>query len=247
VIWRVGLAASALVLAALAVAGILDPAIALVIVVLDSMLTVVALVVYVASRRRLLRALGEIKTAAPVVVPDPILMPPDDVAAIIATVRGMGFELAGVTETTLLGRTIRAWIMTRPAGDIWAEVGVTAAPKAIFLSQARTGRFLETGYPFGSQIDVPELLAGPVGSSAADALATQQGRLAAAGGPGRSVVTIDDYLDAEQAQRASNGGLRIRQHLDREVRPSIRDYSIALVVDAIALGVLLAVAPSSGG
>ena len=246
-IWRLGLPIAAAIVVALAVAGILGSGVALTIAIFVTGVTVVALVVNVLSRRRLLRALAEIKTAAPVVAPDPLLTPPDDAAEIIATVRSLGFDLAGATDTTLLGRSVRAWIMTRPDGDVWAEVGVAAAPKAIFLSQARTGRFIETAYPFGSDIDVPELLAGPVASCAGDALATQQGRLAAAGGPGRSVVTIADYVDAEQAQRASNGGLRIRQHLDREIRPSIRDYSIALVIEAIALGVLLAVAPSSGG
>jgi hypothetical protein len=240
VIWRLGLGGAAALVAVLAIAGVLDPSVALTIVIFVTAVTVIALVINVVSRQRLLRALAEIKTAAPVVATD-ALLEPTDAADIIATVRGLGFGVAGATDTMFMGRSIRAWIMTRPAGDVWAEVGVAAAPKAIFLSQARTGRFLETAYPFGAEIDVPELLAGPVGSSAADALAMQQGRLAAAGGPGRSVVTIDDYVEAEQAQRASNGGLRIRQHLDREVGPSIRDYAIALVVDAIALtGLLIA-------
>jgi hypothetical protein len=246
VIGRLGLGVAAAMVAALAIAGVLAPGVAQTIVIFVTAVTVIGLVVNVVSRQRLGRALTEIKTAAPVVVTDPILTPPDDAAAIVAAVRGLGFDVAGATDTTLLGRSIRAWIMTRPAGDIWAEVGVAGAPKAIFLSQARTGRFLETAYPFGSEIDVPELLAGPVRTSPADALAAQQGRLTAAGGPGRTVVTMDDYLDAEQAQRASNGGLRIRQHLEHEVGPSIRDFSIALVIDVVALAALLA-ATSSGG
>jgi hypothetical protein len=49
---------------------------------------------------------------------------------------------------------------------------------------------------------------------------------------------MDDYLEAEAAQRASNGGLRIRQHLERVVGPSIRDFAISLVVDAAAAGAL---------
>ena len=44
-----------------------------------------------------------------------------------------------------------------------------------------------------------------------------------------------DYLAFEADQRASNGGMRIRQHLDRVVEPAIRDFAISLVIDTIAL------------
>ena len=118
-------------------------------------------------------------------------------------------------------------------------MGYSNTPIAIFLSEARGGRFVETSYPRGATIDVPQLLAGPVGSSPADALATQRERLASLGGPGRSVVTMADYLAVEADQRASNGGMRIRQHLDRVVEPAIRDFAISLVIDTIALGALL--------
>lgn len=239
---RLGILVAVVVVTILALIGRIDVATARLIVVVHAVLAFSALVLNVTARRRLVRALAEIQTAAPVAATDPILVPPPDAAGIIAAVRDLGFELAGATDTTLLGRSIRAWIMTRPAGDIWAEVGVSSAPKAIFLSKGRGGRFVETAYPFGSAIDVPELLAGPVKSSPADALATQEQRLAAEGGPGRSVITLDDYLDAEQDQRASNSGLRIRQHLDRDIGPSIRDFALSLVVDTIALGALLVTA-----
>ena len=53
-----------------------------------------------------------------------------------------------------------------------------------------------------------------------------------------------DYLAVEATQRASNGGMRIREHLDRVVEPAIRDFAISLVIDTIALGALLVGAPA---
>jgi hypothetical protein len=55
---------------------------------------------------------------------------------------------------------------------------------------------------------------------------------------------MDDYLAVEAVQRASNGGLRIRDHLEHVVGPSIRDFAISLVVDALALVALLVAAPA---
>jgi len=69
-------------------------------------------------------------------------------------------------------------------------------------------------------------------------------RLVALIGPARPVVTMDDYLAVEAVQRASNGGLRIRDHLEHVVGPSIRDFAISLVVDALALVALLVAAPA---
>ena len=55
---------------------------------------------------------------------------------------------------------------------------------------------------------------------------------------------MPDYMAFEVDQRASNGGMRIRQHLDRVVEPAIRDFAISLVVDTIALGALIVGAPA---
>jgi hypothetical protein len=162
----------------------------------------------------------------------------------MARLRELGFELIGATDTTLRSDPIRTPILAEPAGDVFVEMGLSNTPIAIFLSQARGGRFVETAYPRGSTIDVPQLLAGPVRSSPADALATQRERLASLGGPERSVLTMTDYLSFEADQRASNGGMRIRQHLDRVVEPAIRDFAISLVIDTIALGALLVGAPA---
>jgi hypothetical protein len=180
-----------------------------------------------------------VKSTVPVVVHEPLMTPRDDVATLISEIRLLGFDLTGATDTTLGGPPVRTWILTEPAGDVWVELGFAGTPIAVFLSQAASGRFVETAYPTGADIDVPELLAGPVRSSPADALATERERLAGLGGARRRVITMDDYLQAEAAQRASNGGLRIRQHLERAVGPSIRDFAMSLVVDAVAAGALV--------
>ena len=238
-ILRLGLALVVVLVTLLALVGRIDPATARLLVFVHAVLAFTALVVNIASRRRLRRSMGLMKTTVPVVVNEPNLTPRDDLAALIARVRELGFELIGGTDTTLRDHPIRTWIMTEPAGDIWVEIGFAATPIAIFLSEAKGGRFVETAYPRGATIDVPELLAGPVSSSPADALATQRERLADLGGPAQPVVTMDDYLAVEAAQRASNGGLRIRDHLEHVVGPSIRDFAISLVVDALALAALL--------
>ena len=243
-ILRLGLAVAVVVVTALALAGRIDVGTARLVVIVHAVLAFTALVVNVASRRRLRRAMALMKTTVPVVVNEPILTPRDDVAALIARVRELGFELIGGTDTTLSGPPVRTWILTEPAGDVWVEIGFAATPIAIFLSEAKGGRFVETAYPRGSTLDVPELLAGPVSASPAGALATQRERLASLGGPARPVVTMDDYVAVEAVQRASNGGLRIRDHLEHVVGPSIRDFAISLVVDALALVALVVASPA---
>jgi hypothetical protein len=245
-ILRPGLAIAVVVVTVLAVAGRVDPAIARAVAITLGMFSATALVLSIISRNRLRKSADLMKTTVPAVVGDPILMPPDNLATLIADVRALGFELMGATDTTLRDRPIRTWILTEAAGDVWVEAGFAATPIAIFLSHAKRGRFVETAYPRGATIDAPQLLAGPVASSPAEALATQRERLAAEGGPGRHVVTIDDYLSAEASQRASNAGMRIREHLTRVVEPSIRDFAISVVVSVVAI-VVLAVAPATAG
>jgi hypothetical protein len=245
-ILRLGLVLAIVIVTALALAGRVDPSTARLVVYGHAVFSVVALVASVLSRNRLRASLAVIKSVVPTVVRDPILTPPDNLVDTLGKVRALGFDLAGATDTTLHDKPIRTWILTEPSGDVWVEVGFAATPIAIFLAQAKRGRFVETAYPRGAAIDVPELLAGPVASSPGDALATQRQRLAAEGGPGRQVVTMDDYLAAEANQRASNGGLRIREHLARVVEPSIRDFAVSVVVDVVAI-VVLFVAPATAG
>ena len=243
VILRLGLALAVVLVTLLALLGRIDPATAQLLVVVHAVLAFTALAVNIAARRRLRRSIDLVKTTAPVPVDqavEPILVPRDDVAELMARLRELGFELVGATDTTLrVGPDPDVDPHRAQSGDVFVELGYANTPIAIFLSQARGGRFVETSYPRGATIDVPQLLAGPVASSPADALATQRERLASLGGPGRSVVTMADYLAVEADQRASNGGMRIRHHLDRVVEPAIRDFAISLVIDTIALGALL--------
>lgn len=246
-ILRLGLALAVVLVTLLALLGRIDPATAQLLVVVHAVLAFTALAVNIASRRRLRRSIDLVRSTAAVPVDravEPILVPRDDVAALMARLRELGFDLVGATDTTLRDYSIRTWILTEPAGEVWVEMGHAGIPTAILLSVARGGRFVETSYPRGATIDAPQLLAGPVPSSPADALVTHRERLASLGGPGRSVVTMADYLAVEADQRASNGGMRIRQHLDRVVEPAIRDFAISLVIDTIALGALIVGAPA---
>ena len=243
---RLGFIAAAVVVAALGLAGVLDGSTARLIVALHGFVALTALIVNVWSRSRLQRAVDQIRSATSIPVNEPLLTPPSEVADLIAKIRPSGYDLVGAIDTSLGGgKPIRTWILTEPTGDVWIEVGLAVTPMAVLLSQATSGRFVETAYPRGVEIDEPELLAGAVKSSVPDALGQQRERLTSEGGPGRHVVTMDDYLEAERVQRVTNGGLRIKSHLARVVGPSIRDFAIAVVVDAVALGLLFATASAT--
>lgn len=201
--------------------------------------SILGLVSGIVSRRRLNAAADAMKAVVPAVVPEPIEPPGPDLAAEIETIRRLGFQLVGATDTAVHGRAIRTWILTEPAGDVWVEVGLTIAPMAIFLSDGAGGRFIETAYPTGEPIDDADLFSEVVGSHEEEALAVHRSAVAQAGGAVRRVVTMDDYLAAEAEHRARTGGKRLRSYVDRVVQPSIRDWSIGLVVDLVALVALL--------
>ena len=122
-ILRLGLVVAVVIVTGLALAGRIDVGTARLLVLVHAILAFTALVVNVASRRRLRRALELMKTSVPVVVNEPILTPRDDIATLIARVRDLGFDLAGATDTTLTGGQIRTWILTEQAGDVWVEIG----------------------------------------------------------------------------------------------------------------------------
>jgi hypothetical protein len=208
--------------------------------------SVVGLVNGIVSRRRLLAAADRIRAAVPVVVGDPVEPPAPDLAAEIETIRRLGFQLVGATDTTMHGRVIRTWILTEPAGDVWVEVGRTVAPMAIFLSDAASGRFVETAYPTGEPIDDPDLFSEVVGSHEEEALAVHRAAVRDAGGAVRRVVTMDDYLAAEAEHRSRTGGMRLRAYVERVVRPSIRDWSIGLAVGLVSLVALLVTMRTGG-
>jgi len=244
---RLAFIAAAIIVTGLGLAGVLDGATARLIVSIHAVVALTALFVNIWSRGRLRRAVEQIQSAETVRVDEALLTPPANVSDLIATFRSAGYGLAGAIDTSLGGgKPIRTWILTGGGdGAVWVEVGLAVTPMAVLLSQSPSGRFVETAYPRGEEIDEPELLAGAVKSSVPDALAQQHERLTSQGGPGRRVVTMDDYLEAERVQRASNGGLRIKTHLARSVGPSIRDFAIAVAVDAVAMAALLGTAAAN--
>jgi hypothetical protein len=146
--------------------------------------------------------------------------------------------MGGATDTTLGGPPIRTWVLLEPSGETWVEIGSAAQPMAIFLSESSGGRLIETSFPYGETIDDPKLRARPVATSPKDALETHREAVREAGGSRRSVVTLDDYLAAELDQRHQTGGMRIRAHLETNVEPAIRDWSISVAVDVLAFAAL---------
>lgn len=245
-------------LTALAVTGRADDDPIRLVVAAHTFFGLVALVVLVLSRRRLLAALDRIRDARPVLATGLVEAPPTDVARLIAEVRGLGFELAGVTDTDLGGGPIRTWVLVEPTGETWVEVGKGLAPMAIFLSETPAGRQVETAYPTGEVIDEPALLAAPAGPTPEQALATHRARLTAeiqraAAEPaalepdepepdvpsgGWRVTTTEEYVAWETRQRARTGGMRIAAHLRSAVEPGIRDWTISVLIDAACIAAL---------
>jgi hypothetical protein len=233
------------ILTALAVARVMDVETVRTIVLAHAGLSVVALTLNVTGRRRLSAVVDRIRDAAPVVATGLVEAPPLDVAALIAEVRKLGFDMAGATDTTLGGPPIRTWVLLESRGEAWAEIGIGVQPMVIFLSEATGGRLIETAYPVGETIDNEAMRARSVATSPADALAAQREAVRVAGGSGRTVVTLEDYLAAEADQRATTGGMRIASHLAGSVEPAIRDWSISLVVDLVAIAALAFLAPAT--
>ena len=219
--------------------GRVDPGIVIV-VSASTAASIVALVMSIASRRRLEAGIARVRAAAPEAVDHSVEPPQDDIAEEMARVRALGFDLAGATDTDVGRRTIRTWILVEHTGETWVEVGRTFVPIAIFLSDAGA-RFIETAFPTGEPMDEPQLLSQVVGSTEEEALAVHLEALMEAGGARRRVLSLDDYLAAEAEHRARTGGMRISAYLDRVVRPSILEWAASLIVDVVALVVLLAV------
>jgi hypothetical protein len=245
---RLGLAVVVAGLTALAVAGRADEGLTRLVLLSHSAMGVAALVLTVRSRDRLRRAMERARGATPVVATGLIEAPPLDVAQLMSEVRSLGFELAGATDTVLLDRPIRTWGLVEQSGEAWVEIGIGLRPMAIFLSEVAAGKLIETAYPEPvTAIDDPRLRARGVSTSAADALAEHRAAVAAAGGSRRHVATLDDYLAAERDQRERTGGMRIRAYLDSVIDPSIRDWTISVVVDAMAFLALTFLGPTARG
>ena len=245
---RLGLAVVVAGLTTLAVAGRVDEGLTRLVVLSHSAMGLAALALTVRTRRGLRRAMAGIKAATPVVATGLIDAPPEDAAELIAEIRHLGFELAGVTDTDLLERTYRTWLLVEATGEAWVEVGRVLRPMAVFLSEVGTGKLIETAYPQPAMpIDDPRLHARGVSTSVADTLAEHRAAVGAAGGSRRHVLTMDDYLAAEGDQRERTGGMRIRAYLDQVVDPSIRDWAISVVVDVVAFLALTFLGPTARG
>ncbi len=196
-------------------------------------------------RARQLRSfMGRIKSAVPEIPTGIVEAPTAPIATLLAQLRALGFGLAGTTDTMVEGAPpMQCWIMTREPGTTWVEVGPPQAPMAIFLSQGNDGRFLETTTFGGEVIDHPALYARTLKADPADALNAHRQVLVqweATTGPARVVRTLDDYLEAERAQRELTGGLRIATFLERVIRPGIRHWAIATVIASASIAALWA-------
>ena len=196
------------------------------------------------QRRELQRLVGVVRSTEPT-VPDGILEAPDPaLAELIAEVRRLDFELAGATDTTVTRKlSVRTWVLTEPEGRIWVEVGAAGPPQAIFLSQSRDGRFLETNSRPVAAIDHPNLFVQSVANGPADAVALHRRTLAAwveDHGLGRTVRTLDDFLAVEPVVRERTGGLRLEAHVAQVIQPALRRWLVAAGLALATGGAVLA-------
>jgi hypothetical protein len=243
--WRLLLALAMAALTFLALSGRVELQLARNVVTLHAVLAIAALVLNLVNRHRLLAAIVTVQEAEPTLVEAATDPPPDDVAVLLSEIRALGFQFIALTDTSTAGHFIRTWILAEPSGETWVEVGLAGQPLAIFLSQVAHERLVETAFPSGATVDDPRLRARVVDTTVGDALTAQRATVAELGGSSRRVTSFDDYLAAERDQRRWTGGMRIRDHLRRVVRPAIRDWSISLAVDGVALVALLRV-PAQG-
>jgi hypothetical protein len=219
-------------------------------VVTAATLAIVVVIVIFQRRATLRRTIAEIREARSVVATGLIEAPRTDVAELISELRKLGFEIVGATDTTVGGgRPIRTWVLTDSSGPgtAWIEVGIARTPIAIFLSRAGDGRFLETSFPSGATIDVPNLLARPIGGSVEETLAGHRATLdewtSSAGRP-LVVRTLDEYRRVEDELRERTGGMRIAHYIESVVEPSLRRWAISAVIAVIAfLAVVLLPGP----
>jgi hypothetical protein len=209
-------------------------------VVTAATLAIVVVIFTFQRRATLRRTIAEIRRAESVVASGLIEAPRADVAELIGELRKLGFEIIGATDTTVGGgQPIRTWVLTDSGGPgtTWIEVGIARTPIAIFLSRAGDGRFLETSFPDGATIDVPNLLARPIGGSVEATLAGHRATLdewtSRAGRP-LVVRTLDEYRLVEDELRERTGGMRIAHYIETVVEPSLRRWAISSVIGVVA-------------
>jgi hypothetical protein len=219
-------------------------------VVTAATLAIVVVIVIFQRRATLRRTIAEIRQAESVVATGLIEAPRTDVAELIGELRKLGFEIVGATDTTVGGgRPIRTWVLTDASGPgtAWIEVGIARTPIAILLSRAGDGRFLESSFPSGATIDVPNLLARPIGGTVEETLAAHRATLdewTSRAGPPLVVRTLDEYRRVEDELRERTGGMRIAHYIESVVEPSLRRWAICAVIGVIAfLAVVLLPGP----
>jgi hypothetical protein len=219
-------------------------------VVTAATLAIVVAIFVFQRRATLRRTIAEIRQAESDVALGLIEAPRTDVAELIGELRKLGFEIVGATDTTVGGgKPIRTWILTdgNGPGTTWIEVGIARTPIAIFLSRAGDGRFLETSFPDGATIDVPNLLARPIGGNVEATLTGHRATLdewTSRAGPPLVVRTLDDYRRVEDELRERTGGMRIAHYIEHVVEPSLRRWAISAVIGVIAfLAVVLLPGP----
>lgn len=208
-------------------------------VVAAATLAIVAVALLFQRRANLQRTIAEIRRAESVVAAGLIEAPRADVAELIAELRRVGFEIAGATDTRVgRGAPIRTWVLTDGGGraTTWVEVGIARTPIAIFLSRAADGRFLETSFPDGATIDVPYLLARPIGATVKEALGGHRATLdewtSRAGAP-LVVRTLNEYRRVETELRERTGGMRIAAYIERAVEPGLRHWAISAIIGVV--------------
>lgn len=237
VVYAVG---AVLVLAAV-VAGAASRATLSQIVIVATVVAMIGVVVLLSRRAALQRALAEIRAGQAVVAKGPVEPQRVDVAALVAELRLLGFELVGATDTLIGNRSpIRTWVMTDGGwpGTTWVEVGLAGTPIAILLSRASDGRFLETVFPDGATIDHPNVLTRPIGTSIADAVAGHRMVLAewtSRTGPALAVRTLHDYRQVEPELRERTGGLMIAAHLEHVVEPGLQRWAVSATIGLITI------------
>ena len=215
-------------------------------IIAATVLACVVAALSIARKRRIEQLLGQIRSAVPEVATGLVDAPPDAIAGLIAELRPLGFAMIAVTDTRIGGgQPIRTWVMTGEPWTTWVEVGMAAVPMAIFLSQAQTGRLLETTARGALPIDHPRLLVQALDTTPALALDAHRATLedwTRSSGPPRVVRTLDDYLAVEAEQRKLTGGMRMAAFLEHVVEPSIRTWTLTAAIAIVTLLVVLVLA-----
>lgn len=241
-------------LTVLALVGIVPRWLALIVALADAVLGAVLVVPLLRQRERL-RRLADAASATPGVAVSGASVPPPLVAPLVEDLERLGFHLLGALDTTLPGRdAFRSWVLADASGETWAEVGGTSRALCVLLSQTAGGRIVEVGWPRGSDIDEPALLAARGSATVELTLADHRARLAAerqresdlgigvadrTWPDGRRVRSFDDYLAWEPVQRARTGGMRLRNLVRTRVDPAIRWAEASVLVSGSCCVVLV--------